>query len=168
MKRLTTITALAISLTLSSCEQKDTPNDNENPSNASQNDGVKQEEIANKIMDSLQEFAKAVTAVSDTETAQSTATKITEIGDQFAAMADELKPLEIAPLELRKSIDQKMTAREAEMEKVMKEKFMTAVQSLNPEAQKIMEQSFKEFFGKMQEAGKEFDRHFKVESQENN
>ena len=77
-------------------------------------------------------------------------------------MAKELETLEVATQEMRESIHQKMAAREAEIEEVMNEKFMKSVQSLNPEAQKIMEKAFQDFFEVRQQTKKEFDRHFKV------
>ena len=164
MRRLSIITNFAIFLFLSACDSNDTANSNGNSSGSSQNDGARQEEIANKILDSMGEFAKAVSAVSDTKTARSTATKINEIGDRFSNIATELKLLEVATKETRESIHQKMTAREAEMKEVVNGKFMKSVQSLNPEAQKIMEKAFQDFFEVMEQAGKEFDRHFKVKN----
>lgn len=164
MRRLSIITNFAIFLFLSACDSNDTANSNGNSSGSSQNDGARQEEIANKILDSMGEFAKAVSAVSDTKTARSTATKINEIGDRFSNIATELKLLEVATKETRESIHQKMTAREAEMKEVVNGKFMKSVQSLNPEAQKIMEKAFQDFFEGMEQAGKEFDRHFKVKN----
>ena len=164
MKRLSIITTLAISLFLSACDKNHTADSNGNSSESSQNDGARQEEIANKIMDSMGEFAKAVSAVSDTKTARSTANKINKIGDRFSNMAKELEPLGVATQEMRESIHQKMAAREAEMKEVMNDKFMKSVQSLNPEAQKIMEKAFQDFFEVMEQAGKEFDRHFKVKN----
>lgn len=164
MKRLAIITNLAIFLFLSACEKNDTADRNGNSSGSSQNDGARQKEIANNMMDSMGEFAKAVSAVSDTKTARSTATKINEIGDRFSNMAGELELLEVATLEMRESIHQKMAAREAQIKEVMDEKFMKSVQSLNPEAQKIMEEAFQDFFQVMEKAGEEFDRHFKVKN----
>ena len=164
MKRLSIIINLAVSLFLSACDKNDTADGNENSSGLPQNDGARQEEIANKIMDSMGEFAKAVSAVSDTKTARSTATKINEIGDQFSSMAKELEPLEVATQEMRESIHQKMAAQEAEMKEVMNENFMKSVQSLNPEAQKIMGKAFQDFFEVMEQAEKEFERHFKVKN----
>ena len=162
MKRLSIITNLAIAVFLSACDKSDTANRDGNSSGSSQTGGARQEEIANKIMDSMREFAKAISAVSDTKTARSTATKINEIGEQFSSMAKELETLEVATQEMRESIHQKMAAREAEIEEVMNEKFMKSVQSLNPEAQKIMEKAFQDFFEVRQQTKKEFDRHFKV------
>jgi len=117
MKRLSIITNLALSLFLSACDKNDNADSNGNSSGSSQNDGARQEEIANKIMDSMGEFAKAVSAVSDTKTAKSAATTINEIGDQFLNMAKELEALEVATQEMRESIHQKMAAREAEIER---------------------------------------------------
>ena len=162
MKRLSIITSFAISLFLSACDKNDTADSNGNLSGSSQNDGARQKEIATKIMDSMGEFAKAVSAVSDTKTARSSASKINEIGDRFSNIAKELEPLEVATQEMRESIHQKMAAREAEIKEVMSNKFMKSVQSLNPEAQKIMEKAFQDFFEVMEQAEKEFDRHFKV------
>ena len=162
MKQLSIITHLAIFIFLSACDKNDTADSNGNSSGSSQTDGARQEEIANKIMDSMREFAKAISTVSDTKTARSTATKINEIGDQFSSMAKELETLEVAAQEIRESIHQKMAAREAEIEEVMNEKFMKSVQSLNPEAQKIMEKAFQDFFEVRKQTRKEFDRHFKV------
>jgi phage-related protein len=164
MKQLSIITNLALFIFLSACDKNDTADSDGNSSGSSHADGARQEEIANKIMDSMGEFAKAISAVSDTKTARSTATKINGIGDQFSSMAKELEPLEVATEEMRESIHQKMAAREAEMKEVMNEKFMKSVQSLNPEAQKIMEKAFQDFFEVMEQAGKEFDRHFKVKN----
>ena len=164
MKRLSIITSFAISLFLSACDKNDTADSNGNLSGSSQNDGARQEEIATKIMDSMGEFAKAVSAVSDTKTARSSASKINEIGERFSNIAKELEPLEVATQEMRESIHQKMAAREAEMKEVMNNKFMKSVQSLNPEAQKIMEKAFQDFFGVMEQAGEEFDRHYKVKN----
>jgi hypothetical protein len=115
-------------------------------------------------MDSMEEFAKAVSAVSDTKTARSAATTINEIGDQFLSLAKELEPLGVATQEMRESIHQKMAAREAEMKEAVNGKFMKSVQSLNPEAQKIMEKAFQDFFEVRQQTRKEFDRHFKVKN----
>ena len=162
MKQLSIITHLAIFIFLSACDKNDTADSNGNSSGSSQTDGARQEEIANKTMDSMREFAKAISTVSDTKTARSTATKINEIGDQFSSMAKELETLEVAAQEIRESIHQKMAAREAEIEEVMNEKFMKSVQSLNPEAQKIMEKAFQDFFEVRKQTRKEFDRHFKV------
>ena len=162
MKRLSIITNLALSLFLSACDKNDNADSNGNSSGSSQNDGARQEEIANKIMDSMGEFAKAVSAISDTKTAKSAATTINEIGDQFLNMAKELEALEVATQEMRESIHQKMAAREAEMKEAVNEKFMKSVQSLNPEAQKIMEKAFQDFFEVRQQTKKEFDRHSKV------
>ncbi len=164
MKQLSIITNLALFIFLSACDKNDTADSDGNSSGSSQTDGARQEEIANKIMDSMGEFAKAISAVSDTKTARSTATKINGIGDQFSSMAKELETLEVATQEMRESIHQKMAAREAEMKEVMNEKFMKSVQSLNPEAQKIMEKAFQDFFEVRQQTRKEFDRHFKVKN----
>ncbi len=162
MKRLSLITNLAIALFLSACDKNDSANSGGNSSGSSQTGGARQEEIANKIIDSMGVFAKAVSAVSDTQTARSSATKINGIGEQFSSMAKELETLEVATEEMRESIHQKMAAREAEMRKAMNEKFMKSVQSLNPEAQKIMEKAFQDFFEVRQQTKKEFDRHFQV------
>ena len=162
MKRLSLITNLAIALFLSACDKNDTADSDGNSSGSSQTDGARQKEIANKTMDSMREFAKAISTVSDTKTARSTATKINEIGDQFSSMAKEFETLEVTTQEMKESIHQKMAAREAEIEEVMNEKFMKSVQSLNPEAQKIMEKAFQDFFEVRKQKRKEFDRHFKV------
>ena len=164
MKRLSIITHLAIALFLSACDKNDTADSNGNSSGSSQADGARQEEIANQIMDSMGEFAQAISVISDTKTARSTATKINEIGDQFSSMAKELEPLEVASQKMRESIHQKMAVREAEIEEVMNEKFMKSVQSLNPEAQKIIQKAFQDFFEVRQQTRKEFDRHFKVKN----
>ena len=108
MKQLSIITNLALFIFLSACDKNDTADSDGNSSGSSHADGARQEEIANKIMDSMGEFAKAISAVSDTKTARSTATKINGIGDQFSSMAKELEPLEVATEEMRESIHQKM------------------------------------------------------------
>jgi len=163
MNRLSTITTLALALSFSSCDQNDSSPGNEIQGGDSQYDGAKQEEIANQVMDAMTEYSKAISTVSDAKSAKSAAAKLKEIGRQFSTLAEELKPLAPPTEKVRASIHRKMDAREAEMEKVMREKFVLKLQSLSPEAQKTMEKSLEGFFEVMQQVGPEFDRHFKVE-----
>lgn len=123
----------------------------------------KHEEIANKIMDAMQDFAKAASSATDQATATAAAAKITEIGDRFASLAEELKKMDPPSEELKKAIDARMNARNKEMEKAMGEDMQKSMQALAPEAQQIMQTAFMEFFGKVGKAGQEFGRHFNAE-----
>ena len=161
MKRLTILISITISLT--SCNKKEAPSDDSSSNtNSSQAGSSKQEEIANKIMNSMEEFTTAISKVSDTNTAKAAADKINTIGDRFSSYAEELKKLDPLGEKMRNEINRKMDARDAEMNKIMKSEVQQTIQFLNPDAQKVMEDAFQTFYEKMKVAESEFERHFEA------
>jgi serine/threonine protein kinase len=126
----------------------------------------KHEVIANRIMDSMQEFAKAASSATDLDSANEAAKKINEIGDRFTGLAEELKKMDPPSEEVKKAIDAKMESRNKELEKAIGEDLQKSMQALAPEAQQVMQAAFMEFFGKMSQVGPEFERHFKIGEEE--
>jgi hypothetical protein len=162
--RLTIVVALALAIT--SCRKSETPATGGAEEAAAAPAAVsKHEEIANKLMDSMQEFAKAATSATDLESANEAAKKINEIGDRFTGLAEELKKMDPPSEEVKKAIDAKMEARNKEMEKAMSEDMQKSMASLPPDAQQALQGAFMGFFGKMSQVGPEFERHFKVEKE---
>ena len=166
MKLHTIPVALAVALTITSCDKNgkeagegDKPVTNATPSVS------KHEELAGEIMNSMADFADAVSNVVDLESANEAATKIGTIGDRFSKIADQLKPLEPPAKAIKEAINEKMEARDAEMQKVMGEELQKTMQALSPEAQQVLQKAFEEFFEKMDSAGKEFERHFSAEEE---
>lgn len=125
----------------------------------------KHEEIATKIMDAMQDFGNAVISATDLTTAKEAATKITTIAERLDVLAAELKKMDPPSEELKKAIDAKMEARNKEMEKVMGEGMQNTMQALSPEAREVVQKALVEFFGKMGQAGEEFNRHFDVKEE---
>jgi hypothetical protein len=158
--------AVALALAITSCRKSETPatGGGETPP-AVQPAVSKHEEIANKVMDAMQDFGKAASSATDQATATAAAAKITEVGDRFASIAEELKKMDPPSEELKKAIEAKMEARNKEMEKAMGEDLQKSMQALAPEAQQVMQAAFMGFFGKMAQVGPEFERHFKVEKE---
>lgn len=158
--------AAALALAITSCRKSETPatGGGETPP-AAQPAISKHEEIANKVMDAMQEFAKAASSATDLNSANEAAKKIGEIGDRFTSLAEELKKMDPPSEELKKSIDAKMEARNKEMEKAMSEDLQKSMQALAPDAQQALQAAFMGFFGKMAQVGPEFERHFKVEKE---
>ena len=164
MKLLTIPILTFFALTITSCDRNeketasvDNPAGNANPVVS------KHEELANQIMDSMKDFAMALSSVTDLETANEASIKIGMIGDRFIQIASELRPLDPPANEIKEAIKAKMEARDAEMHKLMGEDLQKIMQSLSPEARQVLQEAFEKFFGKMNTVEKEFERHFNVE-----
>ena len=127
----------------------------------------KHEAIANRLMDSMEELASSAMNVSDKDSAQVAAEKINELGDRFTAMAAELKTMDPPSNDLKKEINDKMEARQEQMEESMKG-FQEKIESLDEDSQQIVENAFGEFFQKMMAVGQEFQRHFEPEAEVTN
>jgi hypothetical protein len=158
--------ALILGLSTNSCNKSDQEAEGENEPPVTVTPSIsRQEEFANEIMDAMEDFAAAVSIVSDLDSANEAASKIGAIGDRFAQIANQLKPLDPAPMEIKEKINGKMEAREAEMQKAMGEEFQKTTQALNSETQQVLQKAFGEFFRKMDSAGKEFERHLSVQDE---
>ena len=163
MKLISISTAIAITLSITSCDtNKNSERTDSEFSKESQSSTLRQKEIANKVIDSMKEFTTLITKISDTKSASEAANRINQIGDEFSTYAEELNQLTPIGIESRQAIALKMKAREAEMEKALGKFFQQAVQSLTPDSRRLVEKSFKEFYEKMKVVGPEFDRHFKT------
>ncbi|MDA7881791.1 hypothetical protein N9A94_05750 [Akkermansiaceae bacterium] len=163
MKQLTKFTALFITFALSSCNKDEHPHGDDVGTTKVQTGSAKQEEIADKILNSMQEFSTAIAAVSDAKSAKTAAAKINEIGDRYSGYAEELMPLDPPAREVRESLHRKMKEKEAAMGTVMKGDFLTIIQGLTPDAQKVIQMAFQDFYDKRKAVEAELNRHFKVE-----
>ena len=125
----------------------------------------KHEEIANKIMDSMEEMANAARSVTDMESAKKASEKINAIADRFSGYAEELKAIDPPTEELKAKITKKMEERQEKMEQLMGEEFETHMEGLESEVRQVLEEAFGEFFGKMMENGKVFEKHFEPDEE---
>ena len=163
MRRLTISTTIAIFFTLISCDSNESSNGDgsTNPDNA-QSGPSKQEEIADEIMGSMQEFAIAINNISDAKTSKEAAIKIKEIKERYLTYAEELKELDPLEKGSRMAIEKKMEAKKAQMKELFGAEFQQIVQSLRLEEQKLIDKSFREFFEMMESVKPEFERHFEA------
>lgn len=161
--------ALAIAFSSTSCDKDKKGEEVGNQTSVTAAPSIsKHEELANKVMDSMKEFATTISSVSDLESANKAATKISEIGDRFSSIANELESLDPPTQDLKEAINAKMEARDAEMQKIMGPELQTTMQSLGPEAQQVLQEAFGDFFAKADSAGKELERHFNIQNNTNN
>ncbi len=119
------------------------------------------EKLAGEIMDAMKELAETLTAVKDLETAKAASTKIEVLGKRFEAIAAQLTHLTPPDDKLRAKINEKMDARDKEMEAVMGNVMEKKMKELAPDAAAVLMESLGAFFQKMGKAGQEFERHFK-------
>jgi hypothetical protein len=114
MKPHTISFSLAVTIAITSCNKNETQQETSTDKvEQAQPTAPKHDELANKTMDLMGEFANTFTTITDLDTANAAAKKIDDIGDQFTAIAEELNKIDPHTLELRKEIKKKIEAKEA-------------------------------------------------------
>ncbi len=116
---------------------------------------------ANEIIENMTLLTDVIMHVSDLESAKQAAPRIEAIGDHFQAIAEKLKPLDPPTGQLKAALDERMIAENSVMQKAMGE-LPGRFQQMGPEAAKVLQESLGKYFEKLDAAGKEFGRHFKV------
>ena len=126
------------------------------------------EKLADKTMRAMGEFVATAAGVTDLQSARSAAEKIAGIGAGFTEIAEELRSLGVPDVRVQKQIAEKLRQHDEEMQKTMGDSLQAMVESLEPDAMKVMQEAVAEFFGKLEAVNAEFERQVDGESQPTN
>ena len=172
-----TATLIILALSLASCSKRGSIEDTESSMNDDPilNDNqyanvenetlfTIHEKLADELMNSGQEVFEVVIEVTDSASARTAATKLSNIESRLNKVYEELNTLDPPPAELRATIRKRMNERDEVMWS-LQGKVNTIIKSLDSESSSLLTAAMMKCSAVMEKNRDEFQRHFRFDEQ---